>query len=118
MALTPFIISCDVSKAFDSVDAQHLKQLIGTLFKAPNYQIISQALVVPTILGLRSFYNRKGLPADRTSLRKIRSSAWNGALSSCSAITVRLVGSVLILTCSSVLILGKGTILPSVMSRL
>lgn len=92
MTLTPFVISCDISNAFDNVDTEHLKHLVETLFKVPNYQIITQELVVPTFLGLRSFYKKLALPTGSTSSRETRSSEWNGGVPTSASIAVRAVG--------------------------
>ncbi|GMH42417.1 hypothetical protein BSKO_10336 [Bryopsis sp. KO-2023] len=58
----PYIISCDVSRAFDNVDIDRLKGLVSPLFNSPNYQILKHGVVVASLTGLLTFYQRKAQP--------------------------------------------------------
>lgn len=57
--LQPYIVSCDASRAFDNVDANHLQDLVDLLFKNSFYQISSQAILLPSSQGPRLYNNQK-----------------------------------------------------------
>jgi telomerase reverse transcriptase len=63
-AIQPYIVSVDVSRAFDHVDIPTLLALVEPLLRCDHYLVLRYQEVVPALGSVRVLYRRVAVPGD------------------------------------------------------